>query len=129
MGLCVLPKVKDIILERKNISELYMTSITNPYISIPTKEILGLAYNFAYFPIIFSSEEKLLMTRKVLEEHSIFTRRYFYPSLNKLSYLNKSDTCPISESISNCVLCLPLYYGLNKENIEEICNIINNVNY
>lgn len=124
MGLCVLPKVKDIILERKNISELYMTSITNPDISIPTKEITGLVYNFSYYPILFSSEEKLMKAKYILEQNDVFTRRYFYPSLNTLPYLNKTNPCTISEDVSKRVLCIPIYMGLCKTDIKRISDLL-----
>ncbi len=127
MGLCVLPKVKDIVSERKRISELYIAGIENLDILIPTKEIRGLGYNYAYFPVLFSTEEKLLKTKNLLEKNNILTRRYFYPSLNNLPYLNNPDSCPISENISRKVLCLPLYFGLEENKIDSISSIINNI--
>ena len=37
-------------------------------------------------------------------------RRYFYPSLNTLPYVNNQNM-PISEDISKRILCLPLYFS------------------
>jgi dTDP-4-amino-4,6-dideoxygalactose transaminase len=58
-----------------------------------------------------------------LAEKNVFPRRYFYPSLNHLPYIS-GQSCPISESISSRVLCLPLYVGLSKENLNNIVDVI-----
>jgi dTDP-4-amino-4,6-dideoxygalactose transaminase len=54
----------------------------------------------------------------------IFPRRYFYPSLNTLSYLSTDQRCPVSESIAGRILCLPLYPGLPGETIEKIAQVL-----
>ena len=54
----------------------------------------------------------------------IFTRWYFYPSLNTLHYINKQPT-PVSEAIAPKVLCLPLYFELEESDQEKISRIIN----
>src|SRR5690554_5337756 len=56
------------------------------------------------------SEETLLTTQKQLNDKNIFPRRYFYPSLNTLDYVN-GKPMPVSEHIASRILCLPLYKG------------------
>ena len=125
MGLCVLPKVHNIINERKKISELYISTIQHKDVYIPIKYVDGLQYNYAYFPVLFSSEEKLLNVKKILEDNNISTRRYFYPSLNTLPFINKTNACVVSESISNRILCLPLFVGLTDTDVIKISTLIN----
>jgi dTDP-4-amino-4,6-dideoxygalactose transaminase len=84
----------------------------------------GTEYNHAYYPIIFESESELLKVKQGLEEKEIFTRRYFYPSLNTLHYIENQPT-PVSEDIASRILCLPLYYDLTESQQVEICAIIN----
>jgi dTDP-4-amino-4,6-dideoxygalactose transaminase len=80
--------------------------------------------NAAYMPFILESESLLLKIKTVLDNHEIFTRRYFYPSLNNsLPYL-PSIPMPISDDISKRVLCLPLYYDLTLEEVDWICRLI-----
>ena len=82
-------------------------------------------YNYAYFPVVFENESLMLKLREKLATKDINVRRYFYPSLNKLpqtAALNYS--CPISESISSRVICLPLYVGLKQQEIELIVGLI-----
>ena len=71
-------------------------------------------WNYSYYPIIFDSEEILLKIEEKLYKANIYPRRYFYPSLEKLPYINENN-CPISEDISSRILCLPLYVGLEKD--------------
>ncbi|MBD3616872.1 MAG: DegT/DnrJ/EryC1/StrS family aminotransferase [Gracilimonas sp.] len=78
--------------------------------------------NYAYFPVVFDSEELTLQVFNSLVENKIYPRRYFYPSLNKLDYVTGS--MPISENIASRVLCLPLYHDLTKENQDNIVNIV-----
>jgi dTDP-4-amino-4,6-dideoxygalactose transaminase len=73
---------------------------------------------------VFESEEMLLKIKKSLSIHQINTRRYFFPSLNELPYLQMKQSCPISENISRRVLCLPLYPDLESKSVENICSII-----
>jgi dTDP-4-amino-4,6-dideoxygalactose transaminase len=81
-------------------------------------------FNYAYFPVVFSSEDILLRVKSTLELKGINTRRYFYPSLNTLSFLSKTNSCPVSENIALRVLCLPLYPELSEEEADTIASII-----
>jgi dTDP-4-amino-4,6-dideoxygalactose transaminase len=61
----------------------------------------------------------LLICVEKLNSKNIFPRRYFYPSLNTVNYLQNVEM-PISESISKRILCLPLYMGISKADIETV---------
>lgn len=124
MGLCMLPKVPDLISARKQVSAWYNEQLDVNYIQRPTL-IDGLAYNYAYYPIVLESEVVLEQVRGALAKEDIFPRRYFYPSLNTLPYTGQQQSCPISEDIALRVLCLPLYPDLAKADVERICAIIN----
>jgi dTDP-4-amino-4,6-dideoxygalactose transaminase len=78
--------------------------------------------NSSYYPIIFRNEEALLRVKVNLENYKIFPRRYFYPSLNLLEYVNGS--CPVSEDISSRIMCLPLYHDLSSFDQERIIVLI-----
>ena len=81
-------------------------------------------HNSSYFPVVFADEAALLKVIAKLKTADIFPRRYFYPSLNKLDYVNGPDM-PVSEHVSKSIICLPLYHTLGDENILKICEIIN----
>lgn len=80
--------------------------------------------NGAYYPIVFDSEELMLLCQSKLQLAEIGTRRYFYPSLsNALPYVTPVQM-PITDDIAKRVLCLPLYYSLSFEEIDLICRLI-----
>ena len=123
MGLCILPYVKKIISERKKISKMYDELLDNKFVR-PKKQT-DLEYNYAYYPVVFESEKQLQKIFKKLEAEKIYPRRYFYPSLNTLPYLDNPESCPVSEDISVRVACLPLFVGIEEQIIEKICKILN----
>jgi dTDP-4-amino-4,6-dideoxygalactose transaminase len=83
----------------------------------------GTDWNYSYYPILLESEMVLERIMLGLSESSIFPRRYFYPSLNKLPYIH-NQSCPISESVSSRILCLPLYVGLSMDDLKRIVHVI-----
>jgi dTDP-4-amino-4,6-dideoxygalactose transaminase len=121
MGLCVLPEIDKIIADRKKTSLQYDAALL-AYIQRPFMDT-GLLYNYAYYPILFKSEEQLLRVLETLKQNNISGRRYFYPSLNELPFL-ENQTCLVSENVSRRVLCLPLYFGLTEEEVKLILSCI-----
>ena len=123
MGLAVFPYLDFIIEERKKVVNFYKDHLDfNKMREMKLRTTT--VWNYSYYPVIFKTEESLLKVQKALNKAAIFPRRYFYPSLNKLEYLT-ANSMPISESIASTILCLPLYVGLEKEELSKICKIIN----
>ena len=123
MGLTVLPQMELIIQERKKVVDFYITNLNFRKIrSFQLKE--NTTWNYSYYPVIFESEDILIQVDQILNRNDIYPRRYFYPSLNKIEYVN-GEFMPVSESIAERIMCLPLYVGLRKKDLEEIVNIIN----
>jgi dTDP-4-amino-4,6-dideoxygalactose transaminase len=123
MGLVNLNYLVKNIQERKRLCECYDELLK----SIPARKLtIGdhVLWNYGYYPIIFNSESTLVEVLKRLNEHQIFPRRYFYPTLQELPYIKTKAKCEIASDISSRVLCLPLYNGLKEEQVEFICNII-----
>jgi dTDP-4-amino-4,6-dideoxygalactose transaminase len=61
--------------------------------------------------------------RDALNKASIFPRRYFYPSLNNLPYV-QNRPMPVTESVAVRVLCLPLYHDLSSTDVKKIVDIV-----
>jgi dTDP-4-amino-4,6-dideoxygalactose transaminase len=123
MGLAVLPYMSQIIAERKKVTDYY-----DAHLNFEKEKKLVIRqhtqWNYSYYPILFDSEETLLKVEATLRENNILARRYFYPSLNLLPYVEKVNM-PITDDISKRIMCLPLYVGLEDLNIEKICLLIN----
>ncbi|MEG6512198.1 DegT/DnrJ/EryC1/StrS family aminotransferase [Desulforamulus ruminis] len=127
MGLCVLPKVDEIIVSRRNCAEYYNKLLDGAGLGrqhIPA----GVEYNYGYYPVLFPDHERMMRVRQALIDNGIMPRRYFYPSLNTLPFLSSHGQrpCPVSESVVKRILCLPIYFGLEHSDIEQICKIILN---
>jgi dTDP-4-amino-4,6-dideoxygalactose transaminase len=122
MGLCNLNYFDEIVMDRKKICGWYNQRLEGK-VQLP-KPLQGVTYNYAYYPIVLPSEDILLSIVKQLNEVDIFPRRYFFPSLNELSYLPATMSCPVSSDISRRVLSLPFYFGMEKEIVDLVTLII-----
>jgi dTDP-4-amino-4,6-dideoxygalactose transaminase len=123
MGLTVLPYMEHVISERKKVVEYYNTHLDFKNQSkIKIREHTN--WNFSYYPVIFKSEEQLLNTQKRLNNNDIYPRRYFYPALNTLNYI-QYQPMPIAEDIAKRMLCLPLYVGLSEKELNLIVSLLN----
>ena len=123
MGLSVFNYIDEIIESRKLICDFYDLNLNFNFLK-KLKIRKDTEWNYSYYPIIFNSELELLSSIKLLNENSIYPRRYFYPSLNTIDYLGKQKM-PISEEISKRIICLPLYVGLEKSQLQLIVELIN----
>lgn len=123
MGLAVLPYMNEILHKRENIVNTYDNLLKDSKVQ-KLKLRNESTWNYSYYPIIFEDETTLLLAQNKLHEANIFPRRYFYPALNQLPYVQQ-ENMPMAESIAKRILCLPLYMHLKTEEIEKICMIIN----
>jgi len=80
--------------------------------------------NYGYFPIVLANEKELKKVQKALNKQNIFPRRYFYPSLDSLSYIEPKQYCQISQGISKRILCLPMYEMLSNCMQDEVIKIV-----
>jgi len=122
MGLCVLDDIEEIKEKRKVIFEYYETELKE--IVKFQKKNKNSTLNYSYFPIVFKSQETLLKVQKALNKKQIFPRRYFYPSLDSLQYIEPKQICKKSREMSSKILCLPIYPELMKNEQKLIIKLI-----
>ena len=123
MGLAVLPYMDSILEKRKEIIEFYNANLDFSKIR-PIKIRENTLWNYSYFPVLIENESLLLELMSKLKEIDIYPRRYFNPSLNKLNYVKYFDNI-VSERITEIIVCLPLYFDLEKTVILKTISIIN----
>jgi dTDP-4-amino-4,6-dideoxygalactose transaminase len=123
MGLVNLSYVDGIIKNRKTLCDHYDMFLKNFQSSKPSMAE-DVAYNYAYYPLIFNSHELLLKVVETLNHNWVYPRRYFYPSLEDLPYIREKTGCKVAESIASRALCLPLFDTLTREEIDMICRIM-----
>jgi len=122
MGLCVLDDIEVIKKERKVLYDRYFEALKG-FIKIQEKNLYS-DNNYAYFPVLFKNEQQLLRVQKLLNQSEINPRRYFYPSLDTLPYIQNSEIMPISRDIANRVMALPIYPGLDFKTQDMIIDIV-----
>jgi dTDP-4-amino-4,6-dideoxygalactose transaminase len=126
LGLAVLPSVNWQLEKRKMIHQQYVARLCRWKLLMPVSRE-GTEWNFCYFPVVFETEDYAIRVKEKLTAEQIFPRRYFYPSLNELPFLKSWQSCPVSESFSRRVLCLPQYAALEENIVDKICQIVNKV--
>ncbi len=125
MGLAVLPYMETILAERKKVVDYYNQHLDFSKLH-PLKIRKNTIWNYGYYPVIFESEAQLLKVEKELNNNQIYPRRYFYPSLNTIDYA-KGQSMPVSESVAERIICLPLYVGLEISDLKKISETINSL--
>jgi dTDP-4-amino-4,6-dideoxygalactose transaminase len=127
MGLASIKNIDLAKIKKKNIFNNYY----NEFFQKKNIQLMRLSkdieYNYAYFPIIFKNKNVMMRIQSELKKYNIFARRYFFPSLDTLKFLNHDNKyhCPVSRDISSRVLCLPLYQDLEVKMQNKIIKIIN----
>ncbi len=121
MGIVNLRYLDDILERRRAQCSFYSELLANMDLTVP--DATNEAWNCAYFPVVFMTENQCLGVKAELEKAEIFPRRYFYPSLDGVNHWGKGN-CLNSHEISSRVLCLPLYHNLSFEEMEIIVRII-----
>lgn len=107
MGLCNLPRFAANMAMHRLQHENYAQLLDRLPLRRPSSQANGLEYNYAYFPVLLPDEPALQRCLATLARSNIHPRRYFYPSLNRVPYVNGGH-CPVAEQAANTVLCLPM---------------------
>ena len=131
-GLLSLKYIDESIKKRQQITNYYRNSLKNTEGLSFFEDIVGIGYNYSYFPI-FVDEEKYGMSRDALydklKENNIFGRRYFYPLISEFSTykeLNsvRAENLLVANKMANEVICLPLYPHLSNNDLDIILSCI-----
>lgn len=118
MGMAVLPHVAHIVHERGRVVARYDAALQAlPVVRPAAPE--GTVPNHAYYPVILPNAATREWVHDAMAQGGVFTRRYFFPSLNTLPYV-VAPRMRVSEDIASRVLCLPLYPDLTEADIGRI---------
>ena len=124
MGLCMLDEMEQIFEDRQSVNETYMEFLSNiPGITFPSYNPEA-TRNYSYFPLLLETNDQVMTVKNLLEQQGVFTRRYFYPSLDKLPFITCNEVQINSQYVTERILCLPMYDGLEREKIEQICETV-----
>ena len=88
-------------------------------------------HNHAYFPVLveggFRMDREALY--QMLRDNGIVARRYFYPLISEFSMYRESPSArrgnlPVATDVASRVLCLPIYPGLERADVESVASLI-----
>jgi len=126
MGLCNLRHINGYIKSRKIAYDRYVERLDGVKGIRINKYPATVKPNYAYFPVVF--EDYKYGREEVqfkLAQEGIGVRQYFYPLTNSNAvWSGNVDDTPIAKYISERVLTLPLYEGLDVAEVDQICDII-----
>jgi dTDP-4-amino-4,6-dideoxygalactose transaminase len=122
MGLANLKYADEILAKRK---DLYLYYVENLERLEKEWQLIqkNTVYNYSYLPILLPSEEHIKKIELYLNANLIYPRRYFFPSLHTLNFVDKYD-CPISLCVSKRVMCLPMHHKLTSEEVNFVIRIL-----
>ena len=120
VGLTILDDIEKIILCRSQLFSMY-TKRLKDNVNVPIWH-KSATFNGAYMPIILKDKIQKEKVKKDLFANNIQCRDYFSPSLNT-AYADKVKM-PISEEISEKVLCLPLHYYMTIKDVNKVCDVV-----
>lgn len=110
---------------RRAVYEVYAAGLTTERARLldPTGDP-DLEYNYAYAPVLFDSEERLLRAVAALRRARVFPRRYFWPALHTLVQFASDASCPVATALAPRLLCLPLYPSLALADAARIVSLL-----
>ena len=129
MGICNLRHIDDEIAKRKRVADSYSEHLSGVAGIKLNAEQENVKSNYAYFPIVFADGFSRDAVFENLAKENIFARKYFYPLTNEFECYRDLQTAdvsetPVAKSVSDNVLCLPMYADLSLEDVDRICRII-----
>ncbi|MEK6806993.1 MAG: DegT/DnrJ/EryC1/StrS family aminotransferase [Pseudomonadota bacterium] len=126
MGLCMLPRIEEIIAQRRQLAARYDMLLEGAACTRPQPHPRTVRHNGAYYPVLLPSEATLLKALDKFAAAGIVPRRYFHPPLNRLPYRN-GERCPVAEDAAARVMCLPMSHELKATSQQQIAAILRSV--
>jgi dTDP-4-amino-4,6-dideoxygalactose transaminase len=122
MGLCLLPRMEAFIEQRRALYAMYREHLQHlplTFQHIPEKD----TYNYAYFPVLFPSHACMMTVKERLARREIYARRYFWPALNRLPYV-EAPPCPVAERVAARILCLSFFQEITAAQVRQVAAAI-----
>ena len=117
-GLCMLDEMEEVAKERRESYQYYAKYLKDTVQMLKINE--KATFNYSYCPIIFESIEEMETVQTALLENGIKPRRYFAPSLDTLSYVEKRKEMVVSQDVVSKVLALALHSNAEIKTTEVI---------
>lgn len=131
MGIANLESLDEKIENRRQAFSVYKERLSRlPGLRL-TEPADNVKWNYSYLPVLvdetsFKKSRDELYQR--LTEYNVFARKYFYPLIsNTTAYASARADMPVSQYVSDRILCLPIYGDMSKLEAEQVCDIISEI--
>ncbi|MFC1881325.1 DegT/DnrJ/EryC1/StrS family aminotransferase [Thermodesulfobacteriota bacterium] len=131
LGLLQLKYVDQAIDRRRQVDALYRKALNEVQGIRLLPPLATDKRNYAYFPILVEQDYPLSRDAlyQKLKDNDIFARRYFYPLVSAFPMYRGLPSAakanlPVANSISDRVICLPIYPDLHDEQIDLIISLL-----
>ena len=118
VGLVNLEEIDNVLDHRAELFHAYRQGLKD-LVKLPTWHPESNA-NGAYMPILLENKQQLDCVTQVLDDHSIQSRHYFSPSLDKIFVDSHNYGTPNSLNASENILCLPMHAHLTLDDISKV---------
>lgn len=124
MGLCNLRHFDDVVCSRCGLALRYEERLEGVEGLRVLRPGSGTTWNYAYLPVLVRCREEV---ERSLRHQEVFARRYFWPSVDRLScYAGRFNTpdFPVAHRAADEVLCLPLYDSMDAHEVDRVCDCV-----
>ncbi len=120
-------KIFDDELKLRNLVAKEYSNKLSDYVGVP-KISSGYISSWAQYSILLNSEDERNDIIDLLSNQNIPTAIFYKVPFhkNKVYNLDESNSFPVSEKVSKCILSLPMHPYLNNDEIDKISNLICN---
>jgi len=131
-GIVQLKHVDQYLRKRKSVADLYRQELAEIKGIRFLNDIEGVRHSYTYFPILVDALDYGKTRNNVydgLKKYNIISRRYFYPLISQFPtyrglYSARKGSLPVAESVTEQVLCLPLFPDLESNTVLGICDLL-----
>jgi dTDP-4-amino-4,6-dideoxygalactose transaminase len=133
IGLLNLKHIDEAIAKRKSIAEAYRHGLSDlGYLELAC-ETSVIRDNYAYYPVLVREDAKPTRDEvaDVLLANGIRARKYFYPLVNSFepySQYSSPEQTPVARSISDRILCLPIFPDMTDAEVHKTLDVLGNLN-
>lgn len=134
-GLLQLQYIDQALARRRQIDQLYRQRLSGiPGLRCMPLRAPQMRANCAYFPVLVEPDFPLTRDElyHLMRRHRIHVRRYFYPLISDFPMYRglpsaATSNLPVARSISEKVLCLPIYPDLDDAAVATVCAVVEGV--
>ncbi|MDR2507796.1 MAG: DegT/DnrJ/EryC1/StrS family aminotransferase [Candidatus Accumulibacter sp.] len=134
LGLLQLKHIDEALAARAAIFRRYAENLNDADMLEMTRIPEGVQWNYAYCPVFVKSQSPPPAVKRDelyrrLKDENIHPRRYFYPLITEFPMYRglhsaRRENLPVACETADRVLCLPIFPGLAREDVDRICERI-----